>query len=466
MTVKRIDLVPEDWVAHLQATIPGFKHEAMAHQIALARLVWLGSAKRRQHHHFEGAMSFHCRELDEVFGRGQFKRLNARLGFFADSGQWFHSAGITKAYWLSDQVKASRNAYLAKRWRKVTRLLKADGEALRTLPPAVASRDMGNITTTAWRNAKELNLVRVDLASLGRLRGWLAQVLRAYDSGTVPHDLVTEFPPRVAIERLAHMAAQVVRLAKTDVAGNGYIAHHYVQAASGRLYAKGINLQTAPSLIKQAALSGLWEYDFSNCHFALLAQMAARYGYQCEAIAHYLAHKKDTRQAIAAQAGITEAQAKLCLLAVMYGARASEWHENAIPEAIGQEATTRLLQVEQFKAISTDVAKARTTILKHWPRRTSNGRLTNDFGRAIDGKASPAERLAHLLQGVEALALKAAIDLYPHHICLVQHDGFAAAARLDCRAIEQAVFKATGYRLGLEEKQIQPDPDAYFLSRF
>ena len=156
MTVKRIDLVPEDWVAHLQATIPGFKHEAMAHQIALARLVWLGCAKRRQHHHFEGAMSFHCRELDEVFGRGQFKRLNARLGFFADSGQWFHSAGITKAYWLSDQVKASRNAYLAKRWRKVTRLLKADGEALRTLPPAVASRDMGNITTTAWRPASVL----------------------------------------------------------------------------------------------------------------------------------------------------------------------------------------------------------------------------------------------------------------------------------------------------------------------
>ena len=26
--------------------------------------------------------------------------------------------------------------------------------------------------------------------------------------------------------------------------------------------------------------------------------------------------------------------------------------------------------------------------------------------------------------------------------------------------------RATGYRLALEEKQIQPDPDAYFLSRF
>ena len=34
------------------------------------------------------------------------------------------------------------------------------------------------------------------------------------------------------------------------------------------------------------------------------------------------------------------------------------------------------------------------------------------------------------------------------------------------QAITGAVFKATGYRLELEEKQIQADPDAYFLSRF
>ena len=94
MTAKRGEVVPEDWVAHLQATIPGFKHEAVAHQIALARLVWLGSAKRRQHQHFEGAMSFHYQELDEVFGRGQFKKMNERLGFFTDSGQWFHGAGM------------------------------------------------------------------------------------------------------------------------------------------------------------------------------------------------------------------------------------------------------------------------------------------------------------------------------------------------------------------------------------
>ena len=463
MAVKRDEVVPEDLVAHLQKTIPGFRHEAQHHQIALARMVWLGSSKRRQHDCLDGAMSFYCRELEDAFGRGGFKAINDRLGFFTDSGQWFHGAGLTKGYWFSSLVKASRDAYLARRWRKVTRLLMADGVPLGTIPAAVASRDMNNITTTAWKSAKQLNLVRVDLDSLNRLRAWLARVLDDYDHGRVPHDLVTQFPPRVAIERLAHMTAQVIRLAKTDVAGNGYIAHHYVQATSGRLYAKGINLQTAPGLVKQAALAGLWEYDFANCHFAIIAQMAQEHGHQCSAIARYLADKAATRWAIAAQAGITEAQAKVCLLAVMYGARASEWHENAIPEAIGQEAAARLFKVAQFKAISTDVAKARHAILKGWRHRTSNGRLTNAFGKSIDGKAKPAEQMAHLLQGVEARALKAAIDLHPSEIVLVQHDGFAATAQLKEQAITEAVFKATGYRLKLEKKQIQVSPDAYFL---
>lgn len=466
MAVKRDEVVPEDLVAHLQKTIPGFKHEAQQHQIALARLVWLGSSKRRQHDCLDGAMSFYCRELDEAFGRGGFKEINDRLGFFTDSGQWFHGMGLTKGYWFTATVKTSRDAYLAKRWRKVTRLLMADGMALGTIPPAVASRDMNNITTTAWKNAKQLNLVRVDLDSLSRLRAWLARVLHDYDNGRVPHDLVTQFPPRVAIERLAHVAGQIIRLSKTDIAGNGVIAHHYVQATSGRLYAKGINLQTAPSLIKQAALAGLWEYDFANCHFAIIAQMAQQHGHQCRAIARYLADKQATRWAIAAQAGITEAQAKICLLAVMYGARASEWQENAIPEAIGQDAAIRLFQVEQFKAISTDVAQARRAILKGWKQRTTNGRLTNAFGKSIDGKAKPAEQMAHLLQGVEARALKAAIDLHPSEIVLVQHDGFAATVQLNGQAISDAVFEATGYRLELEESRIQVSPDAYFLKNF
>lgn len=63
--------------------------------------------------------------------------------------------------------------------------------------------------------------------------------------------------------------------------------------------------------------------------------------------------------------------------------------------------------------------------------------------------------MAHLIQGIEAKALQAAVNLYPNDIVLLQHDGFAATARLDVSAITDAVFSATGYCLELEEERIQ-----------
>lgn len=425
-------------------------------------MAWVGQSKKRQHDHFDGQMSFHYKELTEAFGRDQFKAINDRLGFFKVTSNWSKAKSWTRGFVFSDHVMQIRDGYMGRRWRKVTRLIMANQKALDKLPAAVAARDMCDIPTTAWRKAKELNRVRVNLEVMGKLRRWLEGLRTDYREGRTPSDLVTQVPTQEVIQRLIDITAQLIRLAKTDVAGHGYIAHHYVQSKSGRLYAKNINLQTAPVMVKQAALSGLWEYDFNNCHYSILMQMAAQFGHQCHAIAHYLDNKKAVRADIARQAGITDDQAKTCLLAIMYGARASEWHESAIPDAIGQEAAALLYKIPQFSAIQTDIQQARQTILKNWPR-TANGSLSNAFKRAIDGKEKPERRLAHLIQGVEAKALNVCIDLYPDDIVLLQHDGFASTARLDVSAIEQAVFVATGYRMTLEEEVIQLHPDAQFI---
>jgi anti-sigma factor ChrR (cupin superfamily) len=115
-----------------------------------------------------------------------------------------------------------------------------------------------------------------------------------------------------------------------------------------------------------------------------------------------------------------------------------------------------------FAGIHADIKQARSTILKSW-KRTANGSLSNMFGKAIAGDAKPEEQLAHLIQGVEALALQTAIKMHPNDIVLLQHDGFASTRRLSDKAIMEAVFQATGYRLELEEKTIRIDPDAQFL---
>ena len=461
---------------HLQKTIPGFKREADSCQHALARMVWMGRTKRRRHPHFEGAMSFGYEELEDWFGRGQFTAINDRLGFFRVSDNWLFKLeggvrtddNFTKGYWFTDLVQASRDKYFDRRWRKETRLLFIEGQILKaqkTLPGAFASTDTKGKATRISRAAKgsrELRHVPVDLETLGRLRKWLTGIKREWLAGRAPHDLVTQYPSLVVIERLYELTSQVIRMAKTDVAGHGYIAQQYTESPSGRWYANGVNLQNSSSLIKEAALAGLWEYDFSNCHFDIIKQMAAEYGYECKAIADYLADKKPTRQAIADQAGISVDQAKVCLLAVMYGARASTWHENAIPEEIGKEAATRLYKVAAFNGIVKDVARARAVILKKWPR-TANGSLTNAYGKAISGTDKRARQLAHLIQGAEAKALMVAIDMHPNDLVLLQHDGFVATRKLYVPAITKAVLQATGYLLALEESQIQVNPDAQFL---
>jgi hypothetical protein len=472
----RHETVPEDLLMHLQKTIPGFKREADSCQHALARMVWMGRTKRRRHPHFEGAMSFGYEELEDWFGRGQFTAINDRLGFFRVADNWLFKLeggvrtddNFTKGYWFTDLVQASRDKYFDRRWRKETRLLFIEGQILKaqkTLPGAFASTDTKGKATRisrAAKGSKELRHVPVDLETLGRLRKWLTGIKREWLAGRAPHDLVTQYPSLVVIERLYELTSQVIRMAKTDVAGHGYIAQQYTESPSGRWYANGVNLQNSSSLIKEAALAGLWEYDFSNCHFDIIKQMAAEYGYECKAIADYLADKKPTRQAIADQAGISVDQAKVCLLAVMYGARASTWHENAIPEEIGKEAATRLYKVALFNGIVKDVARARAVILKKWPR-TANGSLTNAYGKAISGTDKRARQLAHLIQGAEAKALMVAIDMHPNDLVLLQHDGFVATRKLYVPAITKAVLQATGYLLALEESQIQVNPDAQFL---
>ena len=462
---KRDDLIPEDFLVYLKKAIPGFRVESDRHQMALAKMLWNGTNKKRAHSHYADHLRFHHTEMDEAFGRRQFNPVNERLGLFTVTA-WSVDEKFTKGYALTDLARQALETYLAKVYKKPTSLLYMDASGIKvqkSLPEAVASRGMDGMTTTAWRRAKTLNAARVDLDGLHRLRTWTVKTRDAWRAGhPPPTGLFAQIPSLEVIERLADAAGRIIRMARTDILGDGYIMHRYAQSRSGRLYGVGVTLQNAPTLIKQAALAGQWEYDFSNCHFTILDQMAARFGHDCMAIRHYLDNKHPIRQSIAEQAGITAEQAKVCLLATLYGARASLSEKNAIPEEIGADAAERLYRVEQFLAIKADIQGARQKILAGWPR-TRNGRLVNAFGKAIPRTAKAEERLAHLIQGVEALALKTVINMHPDEVCLVQHDGWASPDRLNAKTIEAAVLDATGYRLDLEEERIQIDPDAYFL---
>lgn len=114
---------------------------------------------------------------------------------------------------------------------------------------------MAGITASKWTGAAKMMPTPVDTERLSQLVKWLGTHIAI---NTL--DMFSEVE-MASLKNMEEVAGKIVALASTDVAGSGFVMHQYVESGSGRLYAQGVNLQTAPRLVKQAALHGLWEYD-------------------------------------------------------------------------------------------------------------------------------------------------------------------------------------------------------------
>lgn len=237
------------------------------------------------------------------------------------------------------------------------------------------------------------------------------------------------------------------------------IPQTYMEAPSGRLYAENsISLQNCHREVKRAALAGQWEYDFENCHWALLHQMAKRAGMELPAVAEYLQHKRQWRHEIALEAGISVPEAKECIIALVYGAALKADPRLRIPELIGTEATARLRKCQRMRDLYDDVKRARPEILAQ--HRQRNG-LVNALGKRYQPskprsarQSAEASKLAHVLQGAEAAALRACMDVAGPALTLLQHDGFTSRDRLDRAALSDAIEQRTGYALELSEERL------------
>ena len=160
------------------------------------------------------------------------------------------------------------------------------------------------------------------------------------------------------------------------------------------------------------------------------------------------------------EVGITSGQAKFCLLANMYGARESAWHKNAIPNEIGVDATKVLYSNPLFQTIVSDLDEGRRLILDNWP--SSPTKLVNAIGKDIKKTEDPKKKLAHLLQGVEAQALRTVINAMGDDVLLLMHDGFVTSRPIDTNEMERAVEQETGFKMKLAGGVITLPPSLHF----
>jgi hypothetical protein len=228
---------------------------------------------------------------------------------------------------------------------------------------------------------------------------------------------------------------------------------------SGRLYAPGLNLQSCKRQVRQVALAGHWDADMSACHFAILTQMAKRVDVDCQAIDYYVREKKSFRLSIAQDLSIPVHTVKKLLNALGYGARASTSPQTAIAKEIGAARAARFFEHSLVHDLKRDIAKATQAIISAAPRR--DGCLLNRANRiALDPNRSNESLMAHLLQGVEAVALEAAVRTCSEHVVLLQHDGFTATRFVEPAMLSKAVLNETGYDLSFEVEAIVSPMDA------
>lgn len=435
---------------HLAANLTGYSALELSTQTQLASMILQSASRYRQHSHFSDWASFTYVELERNFGRDKFNRLNTKLHIFEVVHDWSKIEGRTKPFKLAANVEMLRKDFFANLPKSPTKLLSGNGE-VRHKPPTnglIAKRTTDNgkeSTRCGWNANPVLSEVPVNLKQLSQfeleIQAELAKT-KADESSRCPVDTKNVGFVLDAIRTVLHHANNSV--------APGCVIHKYQQSNSGRMYAQGINLQAVNRQVRFSALHGMWDYDIENCHYAILMQMAAKAGLQCAVIEEYLNNKATIRADLAVSLNLTPRQVKKALLALVYGAGLSSDPDAAIPEMLGGvEVATSLYQHHFFKALAEDVAKASSVILKtHRPFR---GGLRNACGLVMRTAGKKARhKLAHLLQGVESVALEAAHNVCSESILLLQHDGFTAdTPELDLSLIQNAIFDATGYVLKL-----------------
>lgn len=445
------------YITAFQKEWPGFSVEELKTQSSLVHIMLHAFRPYRKHKKNENAFSMSWQELEDAFGRAGFTKVNERLKLIRVLNIGSSFSGVTNEYMLTDKAYNICAKVRKKKTRGTLSIVRDGiGKIFRTLPSVISSQDVAGRTDKFWKEERKYltQNVPVNIKELDKLEKQLEKEL--YQQGLFAQ------PSRDDIYRRLYHIQQIRSDAHWKLVGRGKVAHVYDVARTGRLVAIGTNLQNAPRAVRKAALVGQWDYDFENCHYAILQQMVKRYGMDCPNIEHYLHHKEYVRKNLTKEIGLDERQiqrVKNALIAIVYGAHATTSQYAALHEELGSKETVRrFMNTETFRGLHPEVKQARDVILDNWPVNKRNY-LTNDCKKGISIKKDKNKRMAHLIQGVEAFLLRTALRLYPDDIILLLHDGFVSTRQLDKEWIEKEVKEVTEYDMDLSEERISMPPD-------
>lgn len=471
--------IPRQLLDLLEEHIPGFREEKYAFEIAW--LLWCGVDPARKHRGYEGAFWMHTDEIRPLFGEvGNFLDANRRdkCRYFqvlrhlngTQSPEDSYTNGYQPQPWMQKALDLVINS------TEPVDYIDRSRRAQRVPRSPISSQDTHGHAVVRWKGVKVPALIPVSVKNLELLAIRWEQVLALRSDRREFESVLDGFGLK---ERGVQRALQQTKVLIAQAKGKrnpGMLPVRYVLHETGRLYAEGLNLQSCKREIRQAALTGCWDVDISTCHFTIMAQMARKFGLSCPSVEEYVARKKAYREQIARDLKVSVADAKRLINAVGYGARQSSSPRTAISQMIGPDKATAFFAHPLYLGLKDDIVRATKVILTEHPVKSDS--LINLANRAIPRKTDkgedvkPSSLMAHLLQGVEAAALEAAVRACSSKVLLLQHDGFTATEPVNPALLTAAVEAETGYHLNFEVEQIQMPleglgtPESLFNEKF
>lgn len=479
----RNSVFPLAFVSRLEH-IEKFSQLSTDDKFMVARFIWLGLSSKRDHHVHEEFKSYSYTERNEIFGnKARFEKLNEDIKF-VETKPWSNKnkngqEGATIAYKLTTPYTAQLESFLSNSTAQYI-LISGDNKRILTPPRPVLSIAKDRKIASDWSSANKslyLGRVPINIYSIETL----IEKLTILINKNVSNELINLNARQLkSVRKIIRDAQHILVILHERSDETGFLLQQYREIGSGRICGfGGIHLQYVKRVLRFAALDKLVDIDIENCHYAILNQWSKRYGFNSDAIEDYLLNKKLVRNEIATTIGITIEQVKKCLLSVVYGSRTMEIENAAIPEIIGLKNAIKLYKNKRFMSIAKDVYLAAKTIIDVQKKESSGGyRVRNMAGKFYDVAESEElskwelqhegvylnrlDRglLAHLLQGVEVMALKSCIEMHSEIVVLAQHDGFTCLNAVDIEATEKAIRNATsGFELKLTQKPINFDSD-------
>jgi len=392
--------------------------------------------------------SYTTKRLRKQFGSNRFDKLNKRLKLIEVGSNYDHTdRNQTFEYWVSPYggkfFELCRESAVEIAVYGLTKpLYQANGRRIRTRQNGILSTD--NQGQQAVSNA--------------RIRWAIPVSMKAIESA-----LNTGLPglfPDTSIKRLASMEMQLglIQLsALNDKPGQGLLPQVYLEDQSGRLNGcSGVSLQHMRRELRPIVLAGMHEYDFDNCHWQILHQKA---GIQSPAIEHYVENHKQVRQAIAERCGITYENAKTALISLLFGVtQGKSTTHTALPKLLGQDKADRLYADPAWIDLREAVRESRQAMIADAQVYVGGGHRAGKTINVRDKvkKGTPAEILAHLLQGWEAELLHHVLHRYGENMILLQHDGWTMDTYVKPTEIEAMIKAKTGLIMPITPKLMTP----------